>query len=193
MIYVTFQAIRDRLSASSPREVPITPDLREAAVVLVLVPPEDAGLRALFIKRAEHPGDPWSGQMAFPGGRRDPTDATLLATATREAREETGLDLSPADHLGQLNDLSPVSQHLPQIVVRPFVFGLSTMPTVHSSPEVALHLWAGLDELRESRVTETVHVRGQDLVVPGYRVGAHLIWGMTERILTPFMELLRRS
>ncbi len=191
MTNITFEAIRDRLSVSPPRQVPITPDLREAAVALMLVPSDDAGLRALFIKRTERLGDPWSGQMALPGGRRDPADADLLATVAREAREETGLDLSRADYLGQLGDLSPVSPHLPQIVVRPFVFGLSSPPAVQSCPEVALHVWAGLDELEESRVTETVCVRGQDLVVSGYRVGAHLIWGMTERILAPFMELLR--
>ena len=68
----------------------------EAAVALILLPTSDGDLEALFIKRAEVEGDPWSGQMAFPGGRRDPVDDDLLATAARATLEETGIDLARA-------------------------------------------------------------------------------------------------
>lgn len=191
VFHVTLDDIRHVLDRRRPRRVEVTADLHEAAVAVVLVPDPQGGLRALFIKRAEYPDDPWSGQMALPGGRRDPGDQDLLATVTRETREETGIGLPPAALLGGLDDLSPVTAHLPRIVVRPFVFGFGTAPDLHHSPEVALHVWVPLAELSAARVTEAVHVRGQTLVMPGYRVGPHFIWGMTERIITAFLDLIR--
>lgn len=166
----------------------IHPPLVGAAVALTLVPNRMDGLDLLFIKRAEHPGDPWSGQMALPGGRRDPTDPDLLVTALRETNEETGIDLTAEAVLGGLDDLSPVTPHLPPIVVRPFVFALARRPVIVPSQEVALHLWVPLEQLASSRVTAPVQVRGQHLTVPGYQIGPHLIWGMTERIVAPFLE-----
>src|SRR3989442_10873051 len=90
-------------------------------------PPRDArggGLEALFIRRAQRADDPWSGQVALPGGRRDAGDADLFATAVRETREETGIDLAGAERLGRLDDLYPRTPTLPPVVVRPFVFAL---------------------------------------------------------------------
>jgi 8-oxo-dGTP pyrophosphatase MutT (NUDIX family) len=180
--------LRIVLRGRSPRRVPATPPLREAAVALVLVPDGD-DLSLLFIRRAEHPLDPWSGQMALPGGRRDAEDRNLRATAIRETAEETAVTLSPRDSVGELDDLSPVSPHLPPIIVRPFVFALPMVPPVRLSPEVALYVWVPrlqlIDRLREERVT----IRDRTLVVPGYRIGPHFIWGMTERIVTPFLRL----
>jgi 8-oxo-dGTP pyrophosphatase MutT (NUDIX family) len=180
--------LRIVLRGRSPRRVPATPPLREAAVALVLVPDGD-DLSLLFIRRAEHPLDPWSGQMALPGGRRDAEDRNLRATAIRETAEETAITLSPRDAVGELDDLSPVSPHLPPIIVRPFVFALPMVPAVRLSPEVALYVWVPrlqlIDRLREERVT----IRDRTLVVPGYRIGPHFIWGMTERIVTPFLRL----
>lgn len=162
----------------------------EAAVALTLVPDRSGALELLFIKRASRSGDPWSGQMALPGGRREAADVDLLATAQREAHEETGVALSRHELLGALDDLRPVSPHLPQLLVRPFVFGLPSLPEIELSEEVALHLWLPLTALIDSRATETVHVRGRSLTVPGYRIGPHFIWGMTERIVTPLIKML---
>lgn len=183
--------LRALLASRPARRVPIEPPLRAAAVALVLAPTPDGRPALLFIKRAEHPLDPWSGQMALPGGRHDRADPDLLATAMRETGEETGLALSPASLVGELDDLSPVSPHLPPLVVRPFVFSIPAAPPLHLSREVALHLWVPLDALRGHRTQETVQVKGLSLDVPGYRIGPHFIWGMTERIITPFLTLER--
>jgi 8-oxo-dGTP pyrophosphatase MutT (NUDIX family) len=185
-----FLAIRRALAARPPRRVEAAPEQREAAVALILVPGQHGAPEILLIKRAEHAGDPWSGQIALPGGRRDGADRDLLRTAVRETQEETAIGLSETQLLGGLDDLSPVSRHLPQLIVRPFVFSLPEQPTIHLSDEVALHLWAPCDELLARRVTEDVEVQGMVLTVPGYRIGPHLVWGMTERILTPFLELV---
>ena len=70
------------------------------AAVAIALRDGDDGLEALFIHRAVRVGDTWSGQIAFPGGRREPGDADLLATAIRETLEEIGVDLSGAERLG---------------------------------------------------------------------------------------------
>jgi 8-oxo-dGTP pyrophosphatase MutT (NUDIX family) len=184
-------ALRALLAVRPPERVVIAPPLRAAAVALVLAPLDDRRPAMLFIKRAEHPLDPWSGQIALPGGRHDAADPDLLATAVRETEEETGLRLSSSDLVGELDDLSPVSPHLPPLVVRPFVFSIPAVPPLRLSNEVALHLWVPLDALRGHRTHETVHVQARTLDVPGYRVGPHFIWGMTERIITPFLTLER--
>src|SRR2546421_732987 len=79
---------------------------RPAAVSLVLVE-GPRGVDLLLIRRAERPDDPWSGQIALPGGRQDPDDVDLLATAARETREETGVELASAERLAVLDDLAP--------------------------------------------------------------------------------------
>ncbi|MEP6687797.1 MAG: NUDIX domain-containing protein, partial [Gemmatimonadales bacterium] len=88
---------------------------------MVLVPSPDA---VLLIRRADRAGDPWSGHMALPGGRREETDPDLVATAVRETFEEVGLSLAPADLLGSLDDVVPRTPVLPPIAVRPYVFAL---------------------------------------------------------------------
>jgi 8-oxo-dGTP pyrophosphatase MutT (NUDIX family) len=184
-------SLRMLLRRHDPHRVTIVPPLREAAVALALAPSAE-GLALLFIRRAEHPKDPWSGQMALPGGRRDALDTDLLATAIRETAEETGIMLHPDQLVGELDDLSPVSPHLPPLVVRPFVFGLMERPPVRLSAEATLHLWVPLATMTERRTEETVTVAGgRQLTVPGYRIGPHFIWGMTERIISPLLGLLR--
>lgn len=191
MTDLSLDRLRDRLVTREPSRA--DPTGRIQAAVAVTLAPADGDVRLLLIKRATRTGDPWSGQMALPGGRREQADADLLATARRETREETGLDLQAGRLLGELDDLSPSTPHLPPILVRPFVFGLQDPPPVSASDEVDLHLWIPSKQLARARVTEQIEVRGMPLVVSGYRVGPHLIWGMTERILTPFLRLLHRD
>ncbi|HEX9692698.1 MAG TPA: CoA pyrophosphatase [Gemmatimonadales bacterium] len=160
----------------------------EAAVALVLAAQRYTGPLALFIKRALHPGDPWSGQMALPGGRRDRTDDDLLATAIRETWEETGLVLTAGHVVGELDDLAPQTPVLPPVLVRPFVFRLDDQPPLHTTHEVQSHVWFPLDELRATERHSVVRVRGADLTVPAYLVGGELVWGMTYRIVSSIFD-----
>src|SRR5262245_33219350 len=93
----------------------------EAAVALILREREDA-VEALFIQRAVREGDPWSGQVALPGGRRDDGEADLAETVVRETREEIGIDLRTQGELvGALDELRPRTPVLPPVIVRPYV------------------------------------------------------------------------
>lgn len=176
---------------------PVTDDAPGAApaAVALLVAAAPSGAAVLLIRRAVRAGDPWSGQIGLPGGRRDPHDAGLLRTAVRETREEVGVDLAGVPALAQLSDLRPRTPLLPPIYVRPFVFGLEQRPDLHFSDEVQDGRWVGLDALRQpGRHRDVpVDVPGIDRPKPAYLVDDWVVWGMTERILTPFLALVARS
>ncbi len=176
-----------RLAGRAPT-VATDADLIEAAVALVFAPDPES---LLLIRRARRDGDPWSGQMGLPGGRRGGDDPDLLATAIRETGEEVGLDLSAASLLGPFDDLVPGTPLLPRIMVRPFVFRLDRPRALRPNHEVDAADWITLDELFAPGVFGTYEVtgRGLRLTRPGYRVSHGIVWGMTERILTPLLRL----
>ena len=163
------------------------PGLPEAAVALLLVADPD---RLLLIRRAERVGDPWSGHLALPGGRREVVDGDLLETAIRETWEETGLLIDRAWHVGTLDDLAPRTPLLPPILVRPFVFRLEVEQVPGLSDEVAQAGWVELAYLVEPGVfgAKPVTVRGAERVVEGYHLPEGFLWGMTERIVTPILQ-----
>ena len=171
--------------------MPGASDTPQAAVALILrgtSKPE-----VLLIKRADSERDPWSGHMALPGGRRDDSDTTLLATATRETMEEVGLDLErQARLLGRLGELGPASRRLPRLMVTPFVFGVAGEAKAYvASPEVAEVFWIRLDELRSPEVHSTVQISLPEgpREFPCYRVAGEVVWGLTYRILDQFLEI----
>jgi 8-oxo-dGTP pyrophosphatase MutT (NUDIX family) len=182
--------LKQRLAAHQPVADEGDASLIWAAVAVVLVPSPDA---VLLIRRAERAGDPWSGHMALPGGRRDPADQDLVATAVRETFEEVGLRLDRGDLLGGLDDVVPRTPVLPPIAVRPFVFGLADRPEVTPNPEVAGVRWVHLDHLLhpETYHSARLEIRGEPREFPAYRVDESIVWGMTERILTGLLAQLR--
>lgn len=189
---ITLALVRRALASYRPTEA------REAgaalaAVALILVPGHE-GLDILFIRRAERPDDRWSGQVAFPGGRHEPTDRDLRTTAIRETREETGVVLRPEDGLGALDDLSPRTPTLPRLLVRPFVFVVAERPPLASSAEVERGFWVPLARLADptAQSTVTLAAGGTERTFPAYLVDGELIWGMTERIVTQFLALTRQ-
>ena len=190
----TVQKIRAALAAHPGQAVPDEEGVRRAAVALIFRLAEDGdAVELLLIKRAEYAGDPWSGQIAFPGGRAEPGDPSLAATAIRETREETGIDLDrDATILGVLNDLRPQRITLPAIVVRPFVAILDAREPLELSAEVALAFWVPFGELArtDSWQSDTVFARGVQINARVFRHHDHVVWGMTERIMTQLLRLI---
>src|SRR5262249_57490429 len=95
--------------------------IREAGVWVILGDGQGSA-QALIIKRAERPGDHWSGHLALPGGRAQIEDADLIATAARETYEEVGIDLlDGGEFIGQLEIIAPTNARLPRLEIAPFV------------------------------------------------------------------------
>jgi len=166
-----------------------------AAVAVVLREIGGEG-EILFIKRAEREDDPWSGHIAFPGGRHHPLDATLLETATRETHEEVGLDLGKeARALVRLPDIVPYSRMPHPLTVTPFVFAQARLAQASElllNAEVAEAFWVPLAPvLRNDEATRFRYQRdGFDLDLPAYDLGARgVVWGLTYRMI----ELLREA
>jgi 8-oxo-dGTP pyrophosphatase MutT (NUDIX family) len=190
------ESLAQALRAHCGREEAEEEGLRWAAVSMVLrgVTLRDAEL--LFIRRAVRVGDPWSGHVAFPGGRRDVVDDTLEVTARRETREELSLDLDlDAELLGVLDDLRPRSAALPSIAVRPYVFRLARDVALTPNEEVHSTFWVPVQRLLDpASAMEHVFDRGgARLRFPAYRVGDDVVWGMTERLVTQLLSLARRA
>ena len=153
----------------------------------------EAGTELLFIERAARKGDPWSGQMAFPGGRVEPTDADLAATAERETFEEVGLNLSPAERLGQLHELDGRAR---RIIVSPHGYWLEgPRPELSPNHEVANVFWVSLADLADPQRHIEYQYPGLGVdAFPGILLGEgpQVIWGMTLRMLVDLFDRLGR-
>jgi 8-oxo-dGTP pyrophosphatase MutT (NUDIX family) len=188
----TLKEARRTLRDYQPVEIPFETGMIAAAVAVILHD-GDEGIEALFIHRAVRIGDTWSGQIAFPGGRREPRDVDLLDTAIRETHEEIGVDLTSAERLGTLDDLYPRTPVLPPVVVRPFVFALTSRPPMVLSPEVQDAFWVSFRSLAAPGVRGEITIDHPGIpsrVLPSYTLGKRTIWGMSERILTPLITLV---
>ena len=165
------------------------------AAVAMLLRDGTAGPEVFFIRRAEHPSDPWSGHMAFPGGRRQGDDDSLLDTAVRETHEEVGLDLlAEADQIGQLDDLQAIARGKPQeTVIRPFVFEVHReSPIRPDEKEVAEALWTPLLPLYrgEADTVRPYQWHGTQIDFPAYDVDGRVVWGLTYQMLRSFFRIL---
>lgn len=188
--------IRERLAGHQPETFDPTETTRQAAVAVILrpTPARNSGTDILFIKRAEKDGDPWSGHMAFPGGHLEPSDADLQAASMRETHEEIGLDLSPAEYLGALDQQRAMPRGRPlNMLIAPHVFMLNGDPVFDINYEVAEVVWTDLALLisGERHTWETRPMAGQPTVFNGYRLErGHFVWGLTYRMLKSFFATL---
>ncbi len=180
------ETIRAGVTARPPTIAPPIDGVKHAAVAIV-VAPGPRGPELLFIERARHPDDHWSGDMAFPGGRRDPGDPDIADTARRETLEETGVALGPPT--ARLDDYDARSGRRPwPLVVSPFVHLVDRRPETTPNHEVETIVWIPLaDVLDPRRVTRHRFPRaGTRVVVPALRHERFVIWGMTHRMLGSF-------
>lgn len=165
------------------------------AAVAAILRPETTGAEVLLIRRADREGDPWSGHMAFPGGRRAPPDPDLVATATRETLEEVGLDLrTHARLIGRLPDLPAFARaRRTGLVIAPFVFALEREAVLTFDPrEVAEALWAPLLPMATGEVASTMRYERDGVAVdlPSWNVQGHVVWGLTYRMLETLFALI---
>jgi 8-oxo-dGTP pyrophosphatase MutT (NUDIX family) len=179
--------IRDLASRYVPDAVPESEirDPWQAATALV-VAPGDLGAELVLIERVHRDGDPWSGHMALPGGKREDADSDLAATAARETREEVGIALDQP--VGRLDDqVGRTSGGR----VATYVFVLDERPAMTPHPgEVADALWVPLRRLFHPRSAVPFHHADVPEPFPGLDVGGRVVWGLTHRTLESFAAVL---
>ena len=167
-------------------------DERIQAAVAFIIREERDGIRVLFVERAARAGDPWSGDIGFPGGRVEESDGDPRHAAEREAREEIDLDLDGARYLGRLSDI--VGAHLP-VQVACFVYGVEDPPPLRLSDELRDAFWVPLAELTapQRHVMAEVGFGGETFERPAIRLpatGKPVLWGITYRLVMEFLRLL---
>jgi len=193
---ITLDDIRRALGAVPPLRLDAH-DKRHAAVALVLHD-SPAGLELLFIERAQRAGDPWSGQMAFPGGRVERLDPNPRFAAERETLEEVGVTLSAAEELGRLDDVEGRHAGRPvELVISAFVYCVSQQTPLVPSVEVRETFWVPLERLLEpGRHVDYAYPLAPGALYPGIVVGdpeRHVVWGLTFRFLQTFFARLGRT
>ncbi len=179
--------IRRALALHRPAAGDVDP---RAAVAMILR--DNGGLETLFIKRAERHGDPWSGQMAFPGGRADANDLTPEHTARRETLEEVGIELGPEMRIGRLQSIEGGRLRAHRLAVAPYVFHHPGAPeAVHDNHEVADTVWIPVPYLLEAGNVQpyVFHLDPEAREFPSFQYNGYTVWGLTYRILSNFASL----
>ncbi|MCH8257872.1 MAG: CoA pyrophosphatase [Proteobacteria bacterium] len=191
---LTLERIAQAIADHEPAHYELHANTKQAAVAVILKQCDDH-TEALFILRASHEGDPWSGHMAFPGGHRDPGDKQLRQTAERETLEEIGLDLErDGRFLGEIDAVhaNPRGRNL-DLVVTPFVYLLKNVEAKFTpNDEVADVLWGSLNDMYsgDSITVGEFKIRGERHRYSGYAVGGQVVWGLTYRMLDHFFGML---
>ena len=156
------------------------------AAVTLLLKLSDKDLKILIVKRTKNPIDPWSGQMALPGGKRDAKDQNLKETVVRETFEETNINLlDRCRFLGAMEALR--STQRPEMKILPFVVLLEHEPSIRLNEELERFAWVSLKELAQHKGTVKLSF-GE---FPTYIIGNNIIWGLTFRILEKFIRTLK--
>lgn len=183
--------IYQRLTAAEARSQSSLP--RESAVMMLLYEKNDI-LHTVFVQRPDYEGV-HSGQIGFPGGKREPSDNTLLFTALRETLEEVGVMIHPHEVIGQLSELYiPPSNFL----VQPFVAWLDEAPAfVPDEREVRELLEEPvLPFLQDNAlVKKSIYLPVYKVTVesPAYEVSGRTLWGATAMMMREWSLTVKRG
>lgn len=162
---------------------------RPSAVLILLYPNEQQQTSVLLIERMTYDGH-HSGQIAFPGGKAEPTDIDLQATALREFFEETGSDVTPT----VIGKLTPVYIPVSKFMVQPFVSYVNQKPNFSASAyevneliEWEINHLLNPDIIKETTIEPTP---GYKIKTPYFDVQGKVLWGATAMMLNELKKIL---
>ena len=162
-----------------------TENVGAQAAVVLLLREKVHGFEVLLVKRAEKETDPWSGQIALPGGKRDRADKDIKETAVRETVEETSINLLEGSTFWGAMEAVRSTQK-PEMQIVPFVFFEQKQQPIELNEELTGYFWTQLKELPKNRGTLTY--KGKEH--PTYVLKGSVVWGLTYKILSSFLLLL---
>ena len=184
-----FMASSDRLMKDFPLNP--GPDARSAGVLILLYPSGKA-VRTVFIQRPEYPGI-HGGQISFPGGKKELHDKTIIDTALRESKEETGINPVEIQIIGSLTPLFiPVSN----TVVTAVTGWTDQRPEfIPDNREVDFLIEADLASFLDTSMirSKSMLLNGQTVTIRYFDYNGFVIWGATAMILNELLEIIRRD
>ncbi len=183
------------MALESPKILDLSEELCTYACVAVLLKGPLDQMEIGYIQRADHPEDRWSGQIAFPGGKKETSDMDDYATVVRETSEEIGLVLDRMSLVGRLDDVQArKAGQLLNFYIRPFVFYIESPKDLLLDPnEVADFFWIPLSELKSPQRKTTYRFLHDALRVemPAINLDKHLpLWGLTHFMTLNLLERL---
>jgi 8-oxo-dGTP pyrophosphatase MutT (NUDIX family) len=184
-------ALEKLLSDRNINKVSRESDFVHASVMMIL---KESGqdYSLLFIKRPENERDPFSGHMAFPGGRMESDDKSKLETAIRETYEEVGININSSGRiLGSIDDVNPNNPRARNYIVTPYLSVLNEEVVITpDANEVERVVWVPMRHLSDDKNAQVrMRERGGRLVEDyAYNYEQYIIWGMTGRILHQFLS-----
>lgn len=191
---ISLRQIEQALAQHRPRKKLMRRLLRRAAVAMILREVKGEA-EILMIRRARHKRDPWSGQMAFPGGLMERSDRHGLDVARRETDEEIGLQMLDSDRcIGRLSELmTHVQLRRRALVISPYVFILDRDPEFTPNEEVSEIVWVPIAFLidpgnRENMVWTRAGIK---IPLPCYLYQGRRIWGLSLMMLGELLKPLR--
>lgn len=177
------EQLRERLQQYSPYQFRSAQP--QASVLIALT--DEADPEVILTKRSSRLST-HRGEVAFPGGKQDPTDPDLLFTALREAEEEIGLSPNAVDVLGNLGQV--MSKH--QLQVTPWVGIVPTGLRLEANPDELESIFTAPLSffLQDHRArTDSIRFKGLTHYVPAYEYEGHIIWGLTAYILVELLNV----
>jgi len=192
---ITLQDIKRSLDAHDPEVSTAPPEKTRVRAAVALITRQVADdVEILFIRRSEFEGDPWSGDIAFPGGRIDTPDEPPRTAAERETVEEVGIELGDNEYLGRIDDVTGRTE---AVLVSGFVYGLDGAVELTPNHEVAAARWVAMNKLVEPsrQVTRSFKYLEHDVEMPALEIfddHSPVLWGLTYRFTEIFMQLVGR-
>lgn len=180
---------RNRLA----KDFPMFPgeDSKVAAVIILLYP-DNGSVHTVFMQRPDYDGV-HGGQISFPGGKKEPEDETLIATAIRETREETG---ACPDDLRILGTLTPLFIPVSNMLVTPVIGWTAMKPSFRHKPdEVSFLIEAEIFRFLDNSILKSKYfvVRGENMRIKYFDYNGHTIWGATAMILNELLAIIKRA
>ena len=158
-----------------------------AAVGLILIQVQQ-DFKILFVKRVERLSDPWSGQIAFPGGKKETKDSNLKDTVIRETFEETNIKLDEDNLIGVLEAID--SGHFSNIKILSFISLLKGPQIIKlNKKELDNYFWYSYKKILNNRSLVEINSKKE----PAYILGDAIVWGITYKILREFCEIIEKE
>ncbi|MFA5364613.1 MAG: CoA pyrophosphatase [Candidatus Bathyarchaeia archaeon] len=177
------QTVTEKLSKTLTQNPQDWADARAAVVAVLRLVGQD--VQVLLVKRAEKVGDPWSGQIALPGGKRDSQDRDLKQTAVREAMEETGINiLEDTCFLGAMQQVKTTEK--PDMTILPFVVLQQKEQKINLNEELAGYFWVSLQDLKTCTGTFSY----KTTKCPAFILENYAVWGITHTIVNNLLVRL---